>query len=521
MAFYIFFIGGVYYSQTDVTEFSTSFNSITIDRIITTDDFTTTGDISSSDDSEGGEEFSTTLSTVYSLSTEIENTKKTSPDCRLPGVLYRGTKNITLTGRVCQRWAEQSPHEHNYDVISLAQENYCRNFDREEPWCFTTDPDVRWELCGVDVCATPCLNQSFYRNDVIKQCYSGNTQVAAADCELISTFGLCLKKQIEISSGVKCPEVKLRSILLQMKSKIERSLGKSISNCVKSPCTDPTYADSLRLIRYAEPCIQIFPVIDLTLDTPMDSLCRTAVGIAHCVLATVTNETDSTCLTKDKINVANNFINLIPKQFSTRINFCIKNNFTEFLSPDVENTVQDSTTNVNQTLLFLLVGFGVLLLFVAILVISLLKMRTMLLRKRRKDLMRLPSIPKTGSPQYEATFVVSDAPHLDPDYDVIEEMDEGYECLPKPKIESTTQTFSEQRNFNTEEPYIVPNNVDASYLEALHVRKNIIDYINIHPYIDIVEYAVDNTVDDQFFQSRNGENLRNLETQTASSNEKK
>ncbi|XP_061176921.1 uncharacterized protein LOC133185626 [Saccostrea echinata] len=236
---------------------------------------------------------------------------------------------------------------------------------------------------------------------------------------------------------------------------------------------------------------------------------RTAVGLANCVLARVTNETDSTCLTKDKISIANSFMNLIPKQFWTRINFCIENNFTEFFSPDVESAIQDSTTSINQTLLFLLVGFGFFLLFVAILVISLLKMRTMLLKKRRKDLMRLPSIPKTGSPQYEATFVVSNGPYLDPDYDIIEEMDEGYERLPEPRIESTTQAFSEQRNFNTEGPYIVPNNADGSYLDAVHVRKTIIDYINIHPYTELVDDSGDHTIDDQFFQSRNGENLGN------------
>ena len=35
-----------------------------------------------------------------------------------------------------------------------AAENYCRNPDNEPggPWCYTTDPDKRWEYCDVPVC---------------------------------------------------------------------------------------------------------------------------------------------------------------------------------------------------------------------------------------------------------------------------------------------------------------------------------------------------------------------------------
>lgn len=34
-----------------------------------------------------------------------------------------------------------------------AQENYCRNIDGERrPWCYTTDPNRRWEICDVPDC---------------------------------------------------------------------------------------------------------------------------------------------------------------------------------------------------------------------------------------------------------------------------------------------------------------------------------------------------------------------------------
>ncbi|XP_022297979.2 uncharacterized protein LOC111107205 [Crassostrea virginica] len=66
------------------------------------------------------------------------------------GLQYRGTKNVTENGRTCQRWDTKSPHNHtkpNYE------DNFCRNPDNTaRPWCYTTDPSVRWELCGVLEC---------------------------------------------------------------------------------------------------------------------------------------------------------------------------------------------------------------------------------------------------------------------------------------------------------------------------------------------------------------------------------
>jgi len=71
---------------------------------------------------------------------------------------YRGTINVTASGLECQRWDEQTPQKHsrtrkNYPDSNLI-ENYCRNPDNEQggAWCYTTDPDVRWEYCGVPVC---------------------------------------------------------------------------------------------------------------------------------------------------------------------------------------------------------------------------------------------------------------------------------------------------------------------------------------------------------------------------------
>ena len=72
---------------------------------------------------------------------------------------YRGNISVTTSGRKCQRWDSHSPHTHEYDRLfhegASVNKNYCRNpktNDEPTPWCYTTDPDVRFELCDVPVC---------------------------------------------------------------------------------------------------------------------------------------------------------------------------------------------------------------------------------------------------------------------------------------------------------------------------------------------------------------------------------
>ncbi len=87
------------------------------------------------------------------------------PECKVTrgGHEYGGKISRTRSGRTCQRWDTTVPHLHDYsqsacqfpdDTVSDAA-NYCRNPDSDEhggPWCFTTDPDTRWEYCDIPMC---------------------------------------------------------------------------------------------------------------------------------------------------------------------------------------------------------------------------------------------------------------------------------------------------------------------------------------------------------------------------------
>jgi len=77
------------------------------------------------------------------------------------GAEYSGIKDKTVNGLPCQAWASQSPQTHKeYTDFPEGNEadadNYCRNPDGspDGPWCYTTDPTVRWEYCDVKLCGT-------------------------------------------------------------------------------------------------------------------------------------------------------------------------------------------------------------------------------------------------------------------------------------------------------------------------------------------------------------------------------
>ncbi|XP_067649116.1 apolipoprotein(a)-like [Haliotis asinina] len=81
-------------------------------------------------------------------------------------VMYTGTRSRTITGKVCQRWDSQTPHDHTYTDDSkywipgidtpqtvTGSANYCRDPSRAGfLWCYTTNRKSRWEKCDVPKC---------------------------------------------------------------------------------------------------------------------------------------------------------------------------------------------------------------------------------------------------------------------------------------------------------------------------------------------------------------------------------
>merc|ERR1712141_637151 len=65
-----------------------------------------------------------------------------------------------MGGRTCQAWASTTPHVGYYRDELGNDANNCRNpSDADAPWCYTTDPDKRWEYCAVS-CPFPTCDDT-------------------------------------------------------------------------------------------------------------------------------------------------------------------------------------------------------------------------------------------------------------------------------------------------------------------------------------------------------------------------
>jgi len=65
---------------------------------------------------------------------------------------YNGNISVTKSGYTCQLWATETPHKPNYRPENPADaRNYCRgglDGDLTGAWCYTTNPENRWEYCS-------------------------------------------------------------------------------------------------------------------------------------------------------------------------------------------------------------------------------------------------------------------------------------------------------------------------------------------------------------------------------------
>lgn len=86
----------------------------------------------------------------------------TDTECYTNSQAYDGRRVCTVTGRTCQRWDSQTPNSHNYTASELFPDdnateasNYCRDPGgvKGQPWCYTTDPALPWDYCGIADCS--------------------------------------------------------------------------------------------------------------------------------------------------------------------------------------------------------------------------------------------------------------------------------------------------------------------------------------------------------------------------------
>ncbi|XP_056283620.1 plasminogen isoform X2 [Pseudoliparis swirei] len=108
------------------------------------------------------------------------------------GGAYRGTINVTESGKTCQSWSAQTPQKHNrspdnYPCKGL-DSNHCRNPDNErKPWCYTTDPETRWEYCRVPSCGNAAGPDEPVIPPQEEDCYDGDgTSYRGVTSETIS-----------------------------------------------------------------------------------------------------------------------------------------------------------------------------------------------------------------------------------------------------------------------------------------------------------------------------------------------
>lgn len=84
-----------------------------------------------------------------------------------------GNESTTKDGHECQMWSEQTPHKHKEMLEFFPQyrdaENYCRNAggDQSHPWCYTTDPKIKWQKCSIPSCGKMSANISSLNYKVV------------------------------------------------------------------------------------------------------------------------------------------------------------------------------------------------------------------------------------------------------------------------------------------------------------------------------------------------------------------
>ncbi|XP_056022942.1 uncharacterized protein LOC125649430 isoform X2 [Ostrea edulis] len=207
-------------------------------------------------------------------------------DCRIPGQMYEGTENKTSKGVVCQSWSKQIPHRHDYDVLGHNQSNYCRNYDREIPWCLTNDVDVLWDYCQVPICDNVCYDLKYSRSFDI-------CPVKKSNCSEVKDFVRCHLSSVEKTNNVSCFE----SFMMEravVSSLVEQNIiRKELSlKCFPSPCADQRFLEAAKVRTYSG----LMPY-------NQHIFCWSVMRLINTEIANITVTNKSTCYERDKMKI--------------------------------------------------------------------------------------------------------------------------------------------------------------------------------------------------------------------------
>eukprot|EP00929_Paragymnodinium_shiwhaense_P118702 TRINITY_DN90621_c0_g1_i1.p1 TRINITY_DN90621_c0_g1~~TRINITY_DN90621_c0_g1_i1.p1 ORF type:complete len:959 (+),score=236.38 TRINITY_DN90621_c0_g1_i1:167-3043(+) len=122
---------------------------------------------------------------------------------------YRGAQGRSRSGRRCQRWDSQIPHNHtttpeNFPDAGL-EENFCRNPEESAItiWCYTSDTDKRWELCSpIGVTLPKCPRGYEVDSEMMRDALEIFAYVTWAFAGIFALAVFCLRDRIRLAVGV-------------------------------------------------------------------------------------------------------------------------------------------------------------------------------------------------------------------------------------------------------------------------------------------------------------------------------
>lgn len=81
---------------------------------------------------------------------------------------YNGNVNVTIFGTPCQHWNQKVPHSHSYNDL---EKNFCRDPSSSTfLWCYTSDPNIRWDICDPRILSDIPSNLNILINDTGSNC---------------------------------------------------------------------------------------------------------------------------------------------------------------------------------------------------------------------------------------------------------------------------------------------------------------------------------------------------------------